>query len=256
MRLPLSVPALGLAVAVLAGGSAAFAAAGPFSDDGSTQVSQISSDDDGPGDISGPCDEAENANDARCTGAGAADARPDGTSTTSSTSTTMPSAPAPAPSSPSTGSGNRALPSAGGTVTYTAQGGTLTLVSAVPNAGWSVEVEQSSGRELEVDFRSGTRRVQVNVEFEDGGIRERVRLRDDADDSEVRIENGVVVRQEHGDDRGDDHDDDHGGDRSGGDDHGGSSGSGSSGSGSSGSGSSGSGSSGSGSSGSGSSGSG
>ena len=30
-------------------------------------------DDDGPGDISGPCDEAEHRNDPRCTGGGAAD---------------------------------------------------------------------------------------------------------------------------------------------------------------------------------------
>jgi hypothetical protein len=96
-------------------------------------------------------------------------------------------------------------------------------------------------------------RVQVNVEVEDGAIRERVRVRDELAGTEVRIENGVVVRAEgfdddssgpgsansgpgnagevdddHGNDAIDDHDndaiddhgndeaiDDHGGDRSG-----------------------------------------
>jgi hypothetical protein len=90
-------------------------------------------------------------------------------------------------------------------------GGTLTLVSATPNAGWRVEIEQGTGREIEVDFRAGTRRVQVNVELEDGQVRERVRVRDDADGSETRIENGQIVRQ-------DDGDDDHSGPGSGDDD--------------------------------------
>jgi hypothetical protein len=95
----------------------------------------------------------------------------------------------------------------------------VTLVAATPNAGWRVEVEQSSGREVELDFRAGSQRVQVNLELEDGMVRERVRLRDDANDTDVRTEDGVVTS----------------------DDNSGNSGSGSSGSGSSGSGSSGSG---------------
>ncbi|HZA00102.1 MAG TPA: hypothetical protein VE575_15180 [Acidimicrobiales bacterium] len=98
-----------------------------------------------------------------------------------------------------------------GTVTVRRAGAGVELVSAVPTAGWAVEVEDSSGDEVEVDFRRGTERVQVDVEVEDGALRERVRLRDDADGTDVRLENGTVVRAEdddrHGDDR--DRDDDH-----------------------------------------------
>ncbi len=233
MKLPLSAPRLGLAVAVLAGASALVASATASSSDAPSPVSQTSSSDDDPGDISGPCDEAEHANDPRCTGADGT-ARPDAPDTTASTATTMPTAPAPA------GGDTRTVNAGAGTVTYRVDNGSLTLVSATPNAGWVVEVEQSAGREVELDFRSGTRRVQVNLEFEDGQVRERVRARDDADDSDIRIENGVVVRHETGDDHGGDDrhgDDGHGDDNSGpgssgGDDN---SGSGSSGSGSSGS---------------------
>jgi hypothetical protein len=73
--------------------------------------------------------------------------------------------------------------------------------SAVPARGWRVEVEQAAGVEIEVDFRQGTRRVQVNLELEDGAVRERVRIRDEADGTDIRLENGVVVRTDPGDDR-------------------------------------------------------
>ena len=113
-----------------------------------------------------------------------------------------------------------------GTVTFRRNGGQLTLVSAVPARGWRVEVEQSAGVEIEVDFRQGTRRVQVNLELEDGAVRERIRIRDEADGTDVRFENGALVRTQSGDradDRGDDMVDDRGDDRVV-DDHGGSSG--------------------------------
>lgn len=119
---------------------------------------------------------------------------------TGSTSTTAVTAPR-----PTSTSGTRVVDAFGaGTVTVNVDGGNLTLVSAVPAAGWTVEVEQAAGREIEVDFRSGTRRVQVNLEFEDGAVRERVRVRDEANDAEIRIENGVIVRQEPGDEPADD----------------------------------------------------
>ena len=99
------------------------------------------------------------------------------------------------------GTGSRTLDAAGaGTVTFTQSGGRLSLVSAVPSTGWTVEVEQAGGVEIEVDFRKGTRRVQVNLEIEDGGVRERVRIRDEADGTEIRLENGEVVRFDDGDD--------------------------------------------------------
>jgi hypothetical protein len=186
--------------------------------------------------------------------------------------TTTTAVPASVPSgTASDASETRTIDAAGaGTVIVDRQGGQLTLVSATPNAGWTVEVEQAAGGEVEVDFRMAGQRVQVNVEFEDGAIRERVRVRDDVAGTEVRIENGVVVRAEGfddpagaddnqgpGDNRGpgnaddgtldDDHgnddvNDDHGNDDVNDDDgagdvdddHSGSSGSGSSGSGSSG----------------------
>src|SRR5262245_13345785 len=183
------------------------------------------------------------------------------------TTTSTTGVPASAPSgTASDASETRSIDAAGaGTVVVTRDGNQLTLVSATPNAGWTVEVEQAAGAEVEVDFRQGAQRVQVNVEVEDGAIRERVRFRDEAAGTEVRIENGMVVETkgldddmavddnrgpgsansgpgntgELGDDHGHDAVDDHGGgtvtDDHGGstvtDDHGGSSGSGSSGSG-------------------------
>jgi hypothetical protein len=167
----------------------------------------LASHDDGPGDISGPCDEAEHAADPRCARGGPGTTRtstttPGGASTTSTTTAGAAVGTAPA------GAETRTVDAAAaGTVTYAVDGASLTLLDATPVAGWSVEVEQAVGREIEVDFRSGTQRVQVNVELEDGQVRERVRLRDDFDDSETRIENGQVVRHEPGDD---DHDDNSG----------------------------------------------
>ena len=105
-------------------------------------------------------------------------------------------------------SGDQVVDAAGaGTVTFRRNGTQLTLVSAVPARGWRVEVEQAAGAEIELDFRQGSRRVQVNLELEDGAVRERIRIRDEADGTDIRLENGVVVRTEPGnrvDDRVDD----------------------------------------------------
>jgi hypothetical protein len=115
--------------------------------------------------------------------------RDDGT--TSPTDTTVGSTGAPV------AAGSRTFDAAGaGTVTVDVSGGQLSLVSAVPNSGWQVEVEQAAGREVELDFRMGSQRVQVNVELEDGTVRERVRFRDNADGTDILIENGVVVQAE------------------------------------------------------------
>ena len=95
----------------------------------------------------------------------------------------------------------RSLDAAGaGTVRYTVSGTTFSLVSADPASGWTVEVEQGSGIKIDLDFRSGTRRVQVDIEFENGSVRERVRFRDDADGAETRTEDGTVVRDDSSDD--------------------------------------------------------
>ncbi|HMG45287.1 MAG TPA: hypothetical protein VK611_28400 [Acidimicrobiales bacterium] len=209
MKLPLTTARLGLVAAGLLGtaGAVALTTTGSGADDPPATSFQPASSDDGPGDISGPCDEAEHAGDPRCTGV-----------TTPTAPTTTPStAPSPAPAPAPASSGSHTIPTAGGTVAYTVDGATLHLASAMPAAGWSVEVEQSSGREIELDFRSGSQRVQVNVELEGGQARERVRLRDDADGTDVRVEDGVVDH-----DRLDDHGgDDNSGSGSGSDDHGG-----------------------------------
>jgi hypothetical protein len=82
------------------------------------------------------------------------------------------------------------------------EGTGLRLLKAEPATGWTVEVEESAGREVEVDFRRGTERVQVNVELEDGTVRERVRFRDTATGTELLVVDGVVVGPD-ADDRGD-----------------------------------------------------
>jgi hypothetical protein len=122
-----------------------------------------------------------------------------GSSHDDTTSTTVPtSVPA---STASDASETRTIDAAGaGTVVVAREGNQLTLISATPNPGFAVEVEQDAGAEVEVDFRMGGERVQVNVEVEDGAIRERVRVRDEVAGTEVRIENGVVVRTEGFDD--------------------------------------------------------
>jgi hypothetical protein len=118
------------------------------------------------------------------------------TSSTSSTSTTSTTVGAAAPRA-SAAPADRVIDAGGaGTVGVAVSGGRLSLTSAVPAAGWRVEVEQAAGREIELDFRRGSQRVQVNVEFEDGAVRERVRFRDEATGTEIRMENGVVVRAE------------------------------------------------------------
>ena len=64
-----------------------------------------------------------------------------------------------------------------GTVTLTNDGTQLEVVSVQQNEGWLIEIEVTSGREVEVDFRKDTRRIQFNAELEDGEIRIRARER-------------------------------------------------------------------------------
>jgi hypothetical protein len=210
MQLPPS-RTLGILAGVVAAAGALTFVAASGSDSGSVAgarnaaLSQPSpASDDAPGEISGPCDEAEHANDPQC--AGVAPTSPGTTPTTPTTSpTTAPAAPA-VPSAPA--GGTHTLPTPGGTVTYSANATSVSLVSAVPADGWRVEVEQASGREVELDFRSGSSRIQVNLEIEDGHVRERVRVRDDAGDTDVRFEDGAVrddgARHDGGDDDGGD----------------------------------------------------
>lgn len=101
-----------------------------------------------------------------------------------------------------------------GTVTYEIRAGEFVLIAATPASGWVVDVEVAQGIELDLDFRSGTRRVQVDVEFEDGGVRERVRLRDDAGADDDAADDVTSGDDDGDDDRaGSDDDDDDDDDR-------------------------------------------
>jgi hypothetical protein len=211
MQLPFSLSRVGILAGVVgAAGALTFVAGSalestPIAGSRSAQSSGVA-----PADVSGPCDEAEHADDPEC--AGVTPANPGTTPTTAAPPTDGPAPGAPSPGAAATGA--RSLPTVGGTVVYDANGNSVSLVSAVPASGWRVEVEQSSGREVELDFRSGSRRVQVNLEIEDGRVRERVRVRDDAAGTDVRAEDGTVV--DGGNDGGNDDDghdlgDDHGG---------------------------------------------
>jgi hypothetical protein len=57
----------------------------------------------------------------------------------------------------------------------------LEVKSVVAAAGWLQEIEEATGDEVEVTFRISGRRVDLNIELEDGSLRVRVRQRLDDD---------------------------------------------------------------------------
>ena len=71
---------------------------------------------------------------------------------------------------------------AAGTVTVGRSGAVLNVVAVGTNPGWIAEIERASGPEVEVEFRNGTARVDLEAEFEDGAVRVRVRERNDVVD--------------------------------------------------------------------------
>lgn len=98
-----------------------------------------------------------------------------------------------------------------GTVAVTATGAILEVTDTTAMADWHPIVEFAHGRDVEVSFRNGSARVDLNVELEDGEMRIRVRDRrveNRADDAHLSERDG------HGDDHHDDwsgrHDHDHG----------------------------------------------
>jgi hypothetical protein len=145
-------------------------------------------------DVSGSCDEAEHAGDPECSAvAGAPRTTETAAPTTSTTAAPVPAVsvdPAPAADVRTVAAGEA------GSVEVAVEGGTLRLLATSPAAGWRVEVERGAGHEVEVQLASGSRRVDLHVELEDGRLRERVRVRDDATGAETRTEDGVVVRSE------------------------------------------------------------
>ena len=135
-----------------------------------------------PGDVSGPCDKPENADDARCAGTTAADPAP---------TTTIPAISGVA-------SSGVIQAADAGSVSYSFDGTTFTVLDSTAVDMWTVVVERAAGIDIEVKFLRGTVRVDVQVEFEHGAVRERVRIRDRADDSEIRFVNGTVTRTDDG----------------------------------------------------------
>jgi frataxin-like iron-binding protein CyaY len=107
-----------------------------------------------------------------------------GTSVTGPTSPTSTSPTAlPSSTAAGNGSGNLVLAEGqvsqvpvadAGSVVLRRSGGSLAIISTETNPGWVVEVEVATGREVEGDFRSGSRRVKFNFELEDGVVRVRI----------------------------------------------------------------------------------
>jgi hypothetical protein len=66
-----------------------------------------------------------------------------------------------------------------GSVTIQFDGSALRILSTTAADGWELEIEVSSGIEVEADFRDGTTRFQFKAELEDGEVRVRIRQSDD-----------------------------------------------------------------------------
>ena len=64
-----------------------------------------------------------------------------------------------------------------GEVVLADDGGVLEVVDVSTQPGWTAEIEVAAGVEVEIDFRSGSRRVQFNAELEAGEVRVRIRER-------------------------------------------------------------------------------
>ena len=92
-----------------------------------------------------------------------------------------------------------------GTVTLSVSGGVITITDVHANAGWVAETEEAAGREVEVSFRNGLRRIDFKAEIEDGRLETRVRERTiERDDSPVATTPTTPTTV---DDRDDDDDD-------------------------------------------------
>jgi hypothetical protein len=64
-----------------------------------------------------------------------------------------------------------------GTVTVARDGTTLAISDVTTSPGWTVHVERTTGREVEVTFRRAGERVDVNAEIEHDRVKLRVRER-------------------------------------------------------------------------------
>ena len=71
-----------------------------------------------------------------------------------------------------------------GTVQLRTEDGSLELISAAPNTGWTVaDIEIEGTREINVEFHNGTTEIEFKAEMEDGMVKTRVRVEMDDDSS-------------------------------------------------------------------------
>jgi hypothetical protein len=89
------------------------------------------------------------------------------TSGSSSTSTSTSSTSTPG-TTPATTTERRSVSVAGGTVVVEASGGAVSLVSAVPNPGYSVEVDEQGPDEVRVEFESDDSKSEVRAQWNGG----------------------------------------------------------------------------------------
>jgi hypothetical protein len=86
-----------------------------------------------------------------------------------------PPAPAPAPAPPTApptpaASSSQTFSLIGGTVTVTCTGNTITLNSATPNTGFSIDQEENEDGQVEVRFRSDSHESRLQVACQNGTV--------------------------------------------------------------------------------------
>ncbi len=151
------------------------------SDDDSDDSDDDSDDsDDDSDDSDDDSDDSDDSDDDRSTPTTTVTTPTTAAPTTSTTTTTMPStSTTTAPSSSTT----KAYSVAGvGTTTVTVTGFQISLVSAVPAAGWTLDEAGPDADGVESRYVNGDLEVRIDFEIEDGQLRVRVREENDATD--------------------------------------------------------------------------
>ena len=95
---------------------------------------------------------------------------PSSGSSTSTTVTTLPGSTSSTSVTTTTPTSPKTYTLAGGTVTIAANDPTVTLVGAVPKAGFTVDVEHTGPDEVRVEFESENHESSFRAEWEDGEL--------------------------------------------------------------------------------------
>jgi hypothetical protein len=130
-----------------------------------------------PGDDHGVEPVGHDANDDRGNDAAGHDANDDRGNDATTTSVPTPSTTL-APNA----SGVQTFTVAGGNVTVDIENGVLTFVRATPNPGFTIDKSETRADRIEVEFRNGDVQSRVRVRFEDGRLR--------VENGRLRVENG------------------------------------------------------------------